>query len=185
MPCNRIEHCSECPPLLMDRLTQCGTTVVTQPGFIYWRGDEYLRTVSSELLPYLYDSRAMTQSGIPVAFGSDAPVIDPSPWPGIYAAVTSRTKIGKVFPRRPKQGSQAEQLRSGMSFSEAIMAYTRGGAFAEGRGNRKGAIKGDMLADLALVDTDVEGLIPEEIKNTRSLLTIVAGQVKWSDGFVI
>ena len=184
-PRNRIEHCAECPPRLMGRLARSGAAVVTQPGFLYWRGDDYLRNVPGDILPHLYNAPEMTSRHIPLAFASDAPVIDPSPWPGIFSAVSSLTRSGNVIRReQPAPGSE-RQLRSGMSLASALASYTQMGAFVEGREHEKGAIREGMLADLALLDTEMSDRNLEEIKVAHSLLTIVGGQVKWSKGFVL
>ena len=65
---NRIEHCAECPPRLMEKLARSGAMVVTQPGFIYWRGDGYLERVQPELLPHLYPFSRMVNLRIPMGF---------------------------------------------------------------------------------------------------------------------
>ena len=54
---HRIEHCSECPPHLIERLSGCGITVVTQPSFIYYSGERYLAEVAGDRLPWLYPHR--------------------------------------------------------------------------------------------------------------------------------
>ena len=71
---------------------------MTQPGFIYWNGDQYKRQVSGCLLPHIYPITSLVRAGVPVAFGSDAPVIDPNPWPGIYAALSRTTEEGNRLP---------------------------------------------------------------------------------------
>ena len=184
-PRNRIEHCAECPPRLMGRLARSGATVVTQPGFLYWRGDDYLRNVPGDILPHLYNAPEMSRRHIPMAFGSDAPVIDPSPWPGIFSAVTSSTRSGDVIPRDQPAPNPERQLRSGMSLVKALAAYTQMGAFVESREHEKGAISEGMLADLALLDTEMSDRNLEQVKDAHSLLTIVGGQVKWLNGVVL
>ena len=42
---HRIEHCSECPPHLLERLKKLQAVVVTQPPFLYYSGERYLATV--------------------------------------------------------------------------------------------------------------------------------------------
>ncbi len=180
-PPNRIEHASECPPDLMQRLAASGATVVTQPGFIYWRGDIYLQFVDPELLPHLYNFNEMRRRKITVAFSSDAPVIEPSPWPGIYASVTSRTVRGSILKRgRDSDNGKVESLPAALH--SALSAYTRAGASAEGMERFKGSIRPGMLADLAVVDLDAAGEVPESILETRSRLTVVGGKVAWQDG---
>ena len=190
---DRIEHCAECPPELVARLRRSGPIsgpiVVTQPGFIHWRGDGYLERVGSELLPYLYPLAALSRSSIPLAFSSDAPVIDPSPWPAIYSAVTRRTAAGNSLPGggvgTETDGPDAAGL-AGLTVLDALRAYTRGGAIAEGAESRKGAIRPGMLADLVLVNRNLTGretdAETERVKDTEALLTILGGQVVWDAG---
>ena len=38
IPRDRIEHCSECPPSLLESIKKSGVVISTQPGFLYWIG---------------------------------------------------------------------------------------------------------------------------------------------------
>jgi predicted amidohydrolase YtcJ len=51
---HRIEHCSVCPPKLLRKLARLGIAIVTQPSFIYYSGDRYLKAVPSDQLKDLY-----------------------------------------------------------------------------------------------------------------------------------
>lgn len=179
IPRNRLEHCAECPPQLLTLLRSSGLTVVTQPGFIYWRGESYREQVTPELLPHLYPISALSQAGIPLAFGSDAPVIDPSPWPALYSALTRRTAAGGPLPF-----DQSVAPKPGLTLESALRAYTQGSAWAEGMETRKGIIKPGMLADLVLVDTPLPQAGATSIKNTQARLTLIGGQVAWADGIL-
>ena len=187
IPRNRIEHCAECPPKLLAKLRRQGVTVVTQPGFIYWRGESYRERVSPELLPHLYPIAAFSQAGLPLAFGSDAPVIDPSPWPALYSAITGNTAAGQPLVEGKAGGQPLFEGKSGapnpgLTLTEALRAYTRGGAWAEGAETRKGIIRPGMLADLALVDTDLTRANAAALKDTQARLTLLGGEVVWDDG---
>ncbi len=173
-PRDRIEHCSECPPGLLERVKDSGAVVVTQPGFIYWNGDRYLETVEPGLTPHLYPVGDQVGKGVPVAFGSDAPVIDPSPWPGIYSAVTRHTRSGNRLPS--SQGTPQPQR---VSVESALRMYTRAGAWAEGSEARKGSIRAGKLADLVLVDADPTQVLPVEMLKIRGVLTVLGGRVVW------
>ena len=177
IPRNRIEHCAECPPQLLPDLRRSGLTVVTQPGFIYWRGESYRERVAPELLPHLYPLSALSQAGIPLAFSSDAPVIDPSPWPAIYSAITRRTAAGQPLPWDHSGISDP-----GLTVAKALCAYIQGGAWAEGTETRKGSIKPGMLADLVLVATDLTRANAAAIRDTQARLTLIGGKVVWDDG---
>lgn len=179
IPRNRIEHCAEAPPELLAKLRRQGVTVVTQPGFIYWRGESYRERVSPELLPHLYPITALAQAGIPLAFSSDAPVIDPSPWPALYSTITGNTAAGQPLVEDKSGGP-----KSGLTATDALRAYTRGGAWAEGMETRKGIIRPGMLADLALVDTDLTRADAAALKDTQARLTLLGGAVVWDDGIL-
>ena len=171
---DRIEHCSECPPELVQRVKASGATVVTQPGFIYWNGDRYLRQVSPRLLPHIYAIEALARAGAPVAFGSDAPVIDPAPWPAIYAAVSRTSREGSQLPGARDSGA--------VPLLAALRRYTVAGACSEGTGDRKGVIAEGNLADMTLVDADLNGVEPSRLKDIRTVLTIVGGELAWDAG---
>ncbi len=174
-PVDRIEHCAECPPQLVAELAKSGCLVVTQPGFIFWNGDNYLERANASMLPDLYPVGALAKSGIPVAFGSDAPVIDANPWPAIYSAVTRRTSNGTFLPPNGFRGQT-------ITVAEALRMYTSSGANSEGSGQRKGTIQPGMLADMVLLDTDPFSAEPEQLKEIRAVLTVVGGQVVWEGG---
>ena len=180
-PPNRIEHAAECPADLMPRLAASGATVVTQPGFIYWRGDGYLEHVDPALRPHLYNSDEMRRRNVPVAFSSDAPVTEPSPWPGVYAAVTSLTESGSLLKRNYGNGMKSEKTVAARLHA-ALAAWTLEGARAEGTAKFKGSVRPGMLADLALLDICPDGNDLRALPAARSMLTVLGGQVVWQQG---
>ncbi len=180
---DRIEHCSECPPQLLPEIKRCGAAVVTQPGFLYWNGDRYLQQVESSLRQHLYPIGAWLVTGVPVAFSSDGPVIDPSPWPGIFSAVTRLTSGGKLLPPNILPPGNSSPDTPGISAVEALRAYSWGGAWVEGNEVRKGSIRPGKLADLVLVDTDPTGVDPQAWLGIRAVLTLVGGRVAWEGDF--
>lgn len=178
-PANRVEHAAECPPDLMAQLAVSGATVVTQPGFIYWRGDRYLQQVDPELQAHLYNFPEMRRQRIPVVFSSDCPIIEASPWPGIFSAVTSVTAGGNIL-RREMDGFGADgQSPPGFSLLAALEAYSAAGARAEGTADHKGRIRRGMLADMALVDLPEPGEPVEGLPGKKAKLTILGGKVVW------
>ena len=176
-PPDRIEHCSECPPQLLQQVQRSGATVVTQPGFIYWNGDGYLERVDPELPPHLYPIGELARARIPVAFGSDAPVIDPNPWVGIHAAVARLTRQGQQLP-----DDSAPSGDQKVSVLEALKMYTLAGAHAEGTGSLKGSIRCGKLADLVLLDADPTRIGATGLKDIEAVLTLVGGQILWDRG---
>jgi predicted amidohydrolase YtcJ len=91
---DRIEHGALVPRETLTRVADLGLTVVTQPGFLCDRGDDYLRDVDDVDLPDLYRCRSLLDAGIPVALSSDAPYGPLDPWRVIAAAVDRRARSG-------------------------------------------------------------------------------------------
>ncbi len=94
-PGDRIEHASIAPPELAALMRRLGVSVVTQPNFIFERGDRYLAEVEAEDRPWLY--RVAGLAGIAVAGGTDAPFGTANPWLLMDAAVRRRTRDGRVI----------------------------------------------------------------------------------------
>ena len=178
---DRIEHCAECPPELVTQVRGSRAWVVTQPGFVYWNGDRYRERVEPSLLDHLYPVGALARSGVPVAFGSDAPVIDPNPWPAIYSAVTGATRGGAELSLAEGTGLGAGRR---VSIESALAMYTVAGARTEGSQNSKGTIRPGKLADLVLLDVDPMTAAVAGLADIRPVLTVVGGRVAWTDGQV-
>ncbi|KAA9150216.1 amidohydrolase family protein [Amycolatopsis acidicola] len=93
---DRIEHASVVPEEALPLLKGLGVRVVTQPGFLADRGDDYLRDVERDDQPGLYRVASLGEYGIPVALSSDAPYGPLNPWEVIAAAVNRRTATRQV-----------------------------------------------------------------------------------------
>ncbi len=165
---HRIEHCSEGTPSALAQVRQSGAIVVTNPGFIYHRGDAYLSSVSPRLLPCLYPLASLAASKIKWAASSDAPVSPPDPLTAIYAAVTRRTGSGEPLGR-----DQA------IPVVDALAAWTSGAAYSCHQETRLGAISPAKLADLVLLDRDPTEVPPEQLKDLKAIMTVAGGRIAW------
>lgn len=163
---HRIEHSSECPPDTLRAVARSAAMVVTQPGFIHQSGDRYLAMVEERVLPYLYRLRTFTEHGVDVAFGSDAPVGDPNPMRGIYAAIERRTNSGITM-------SENERI----SVSDALEWYTSAPARAAGMEDEVGRIASGMFADMVLFEEDIASAEAESILEMRPVMTLVGGRI--------
>jgi predicted amidohydrolase YtcJ len=166
---HRIEHCSECPPGLLERLSRLPVVVVSQPPFLYYSGERYLATVPPSQLPWLYRFRSFIESGLTVAGSSDCPVVPASPLVGIYAAVTRRAETGQTV-------LAEESIDAG----QALAMYTFNAAYASFEEDVKGSLARGKLADMALLSGDPTGLPPEDMKDIRVEMTVIGGKVVWS-----
>jgi predicted amidohydrolase YtcJ len=94
---DRIEHAGVVPPGYPAQLARLGLAVVTQPGFVGARGDDYRRDVEAAEQDWLYPCASLLRAGVPVAAGSDAPFGPADPWACMASAVTRRTAAGQVL----------------------------------------------------------------------------------------
>jgi predicted amidohydrolase YtcJ len=94
---DRIEHASVAPPELVEWIARLGLAVVTQPGFVRSRGDEYLREVEVRDRAWLYRCAGFDAAGVPLGAGTDAPFGEPDPWRAMQAAIDRRTAAGDTL----------------------------------------------------------------------------------------
>jgi len=165
---HRIEHCSECPPALLERIKKLGIVIVTQPPFIYYSGERYLATVPESQLPWLYRIKSLLGKGIVVAASSDAPVAPINPLTGIYAAVTRQAESGQVL--LPEERITVEQ---------ALSLYIANAAYASFEDKIKGSLSPGKLADIVILSDDPTRVPPEKIKDIKVEMTMIGGEVVW------
>jgi predicted amidohydrolase YtcJ len=165
---HRIEHCAVCPPPLVERIATAGLMVATQPSFLYYNGDRYLRQVPAQKQPYLYPLRSLLRAGVRLAAGSDCPVVRPDVVPGLYGAVA-----------RCSKGGQPVGQKEGVSIEEALGLYTTAAAYASFAEGERGSIAPGRLADLVVLSGDPTTCPPGELLALRPQMTVVGGRVVW------
>jgi predicted amidohydrolase YtcJ len=101
--------------------------------------------------------RSLLEYGIPVAIGSDGPM---NPFLNVMLAVT-----------------HGENPTEAITREQAVVAYTKGSAYAEFAEHDKGVLAADMLADLAVLSKDIFTIPVEELPSVESILTMVGGKV--------
>jgi len=165
---HRLEHCSECPPELLERLVKLRAAVVTQPPFLYSSGERYIATIPPQRQRWLYRIKSFLDAGLIVAGSSDSPIAPDNPLLGICAAVTRKAETGQVL--LPEEAVTAEQ---------ALAMYTSNAADASFEEDIKGAIAPGRLADMVILSADPLKAPPEQIKDIRAEMTILNGKVAW------
>ena len=68
-----------------------------------------------------------------------------------------------------------------MSMDEALRSFTTGPAYAAFQENNKGMISAGMWADLTILDRDIVEGSPSELLGAKTLATVVAGEVVFSN----
>lgn len=114
---HRIEHAEHLHPRHLATLARLGVVASVQPVFdALWGGADgmYARRLGPQRAAELNPYAALARSGVPLAFGSDAPVTPLGPWEAVRAAVHHRTPEHRITARA------------------AFAAHTRGGWRAAG-----------------------------------------------------
>jgi predicted amidohydrolase YtcJ len=166
---HRIEHCGLLPPSLERRLADVGALVVTQPSFVYHRGDRYLARVPPEKRPRLYALRTLSRAGVTVAAGSDCPVAPPGALRGVGAATARRAASGAAL-------AQEEAV----DVTRALRMHTIDAAYAAFQEGQRGSIRPGLQADLVLLSADPESVPAEALPEVQVRWTVMAGELAWT-----
>ncbi len=144
---DRIEHGAVVPDEMAAHVAALGLTVVTQPGFVAERGDDYLADVDEDDRPFLWPCASLLAAGIPVGFGTDAPFGDADPWRAVAAAVERRTPTGAVL-------GAAERLPAGSALERFL-------APLDDPGGAPRRVTAGAPADLCLLDAPLADALAE------------------------
>lgn len=82
---HRIEHASLCPPALVERVAAADVLVCANPGFLLERSSAFRLLARSGEGEFLHPVAELRDAGVPVLFGSDAPVTRPGVWAALDA----------------------------------------------------------------------------------------------------
>jgi predicted amidohydrolase YtcJ len=164
---HRIEHIELIDPDDVPRLAELGIVASLQPiagvGVPGSPPEPILSRVGDKL-PWAYAWQTIRDTGAAVAFSSDWPVAPLDPFIGMQSAMTAR-------PLRPDCPDQAQSLMN------TLHGFTLAGAHMEFMEDRKGMLKEGYLADVAVLDSDVEKIAATEIAQVKPVMTICDGRV--------
>jgi len=137
----RIEHVQSIRSEDIPRLKASGLLASVQP--VHLANDvPMIHKHWNRIEDQVYAFGSMLKAGIPLAFGSDAPIESLNPFLGIHTAVERRHQHkGEIF-----MPSEA------LSPIQAIMAYSDGSAKASISENNRGSLEPGKLADLIVID---------------------------------
>ena len=165
---HRLEHCMVCTPDLLVSMAKLRPMVVTQPSFLHYGGEDFMKTVPHDKFHCLFPINSYNRAGLQVALSSDSPMMPSNPLVGIYTAVTRKEVHGQEL-----------ALEEGISSMDALRMYTLGGAYASFEEGIKGSITPGKLADLVILSTNPNKVEWEELKDIKVMMTIINGKVVW------
>ena len=167
----RLEHLQLVDERDLDRLGRLGVAASVQPGHLL-SDHGAARRAWPERLDRSYRWRSLAAQGVPLAFGTDAPVESPDPWPGIALAATRRVPGARLrFPGREWLG-----------LARAIRAATVDPALVAGEDGRLGRLAAGYRADLIVIPAgaiDEPPAVDGALGRCRPLLTLIDGEEVW------
>ncbi|QSG13392.1 putative metal-dependent hydrolase with the TIM-barrel fold [Halapricum desulfuricans] len=156
---HRIEHAELLTDEAIERLADAGTVVSAQPNFHRWARPNglYETALGPERRARTNRFAALRDAGVRLAFGSDCMPLDPLF--GVRQAVT------------------APESSQRLSVTEALRAYTLGGAYAGFDEDRLGTVEPGKRADLvALAESPWE--VPDAVIDDIDVVaTLVGGEI--------
>lgn len=167
---HRIEHIEVIHPDDIPRVKELGVIYSMQPshppGAMDFPLIPWTAKVGAARWPYAFPVAALRDLGVPICFASDWPVADIDPMRSVHAAMT----------RKPWREDHPD---NSVTLQQALKYYTHGGAYAGFDEDRLGSLKPGMLADIVVMDRDLEALAPEEVGAAHAAVTICDGTVIW------
>ncbi|AUX42787.1 amidohydrolase [Sorangium cellulosum] len=161
----RIEHGDLLLPSDIARARELGAVVVQNPTHL-GLPHVFAERFTPEILGDVEPLATLLDEGIPLAFGTDGIGDVMSPFVDLLFAT--------VHPTRREEA---------LTLEDAVIAYTRGSAYAELEEHRKGTLAPGFFADLAVLSRDIfTAGSPEALAATTSELTMVGGEIVWDSG---
>jgi predicted amidohydrolase YtcJ len=155
---NRVEHAELLTDAAIERFAELGVVASVQPNFLKWAREDGLYEAR------LGDRAARTNryadllaAGVPLAFGSDCMPL--GPLFGVQQAVTAP--------------AAAQRL----TVTQALRAYTRGGAYAAGEEHELGTVASGKRADLVVLEASPWAVAGDAIADIDVVHTVVDGAV--------
>ena len=167
----RIEHAQIVDPADLPRFARHGIVASMQPSHATSDHRMAGARLGAERLAGAYAWKTMLDAKVPLAFGSDYPVEDPDPFAGLADAVTRQDASGD-----PPGGFLPAQK---LTLTQALAAFTTGGAYAVKAEDRLGSLEPGHLADFILVDRDPFQVDAPALRETKVLETWIGGVRAW------
>ena len=163
-----LEHLENFQPDDIARLGRLGVVAACQPMHITLDPGAPEADLGPERVPYMWPFATLLADGAVLAFGTDSPVCDIDPVPGLYTAVARKT-----IPDGLPEGGWVPEER--ISTAQAIRAYTAGSATSCGRASELGLLQEGFLADFCVLDRNPLACSEDELLSTQVLATYVGG----------
>ncbi|MCE1195748.1 amidohydrolase family protein, partial [bacterium] len=156
-----IIHACLPTPRGMETCARLGIRIAVQPAFLQWEQEplEYIESIMGARAFDISPLRTMTDLGIELSGGSDAPCTVPDPIEGIWAACNHYV------------------AGESLTIQEALNLYTRNaarGAFDE---KERGSLEAGKSADMVLLNRDPLSLRPADLRSLKVEALLLQGKL--------
>lgn len=166
-----LEHVRDVRPEQLSRMQQLGVVCETIPLTHLWlRGAAYLEDTERAALTVPH--RSFLEHGIPFGFGTDNKPYNP--FHTLWAAVA----------RRERRSGAVVGPAQCLSRTEALHAFTMGGAVFCGVEHHRGSLEPGKVADLAVLSDDPLHVAEDRLPDLYAHRTMVGGRVVHDDGAI-
>jgi hypothetical protein len=164
----RIEHVQVVDPADLPRIAKAGIIASMQPT--HQTSDRLMaeKRLDPPRLEGAYAWQTILTSGARLAFGSDFPVENPNPFPGLAAAISRQDMSGQ-----PPGGWRPQER---VSLAQALKGFGLGAAYAGFAEDRIGSLDPGKWADFIIIDRDPTRADAQALARTQVLETWVAGK---------
>lgn len=166
---HRIEHIESLNPKDLPRFAELGVVASMQPlhspaGGFFDIPDNGQGLLWDEQIEWSFPIRRLKEAGAHLILSTDWPVVPIDVMPTIQGAVVGKTMSA------PWQDDH-------LPLRDALSAYTKDAAWVEFNEAQKGRLKPGMMADVVIMDQDLERLPGEDLHRAQAVTTISAGKV--------
>jgi predicted amidohydrolase YtcJ len=165
-----FDHCETISDRNIERVRALGGGIAVQNRMAF-QGEYFVERYGARQAKRTPPIRRMLEMGVPVGAGTDATRVSSyNPFLSLYWLITGKTIGGLSL--------YTEENR--FDRSEALKLYTMGSSWFSTEDGKKGALVPGQLADLAVLSADYFSIPEEEIRDLKSVLTIVGGRVVYA-----
>ena len=169
---HRVEHAQTLTASDIPRFAELGVIAAMQPTHatsdMYWVEDR----LGPERVLYAYAWRKLMDSGARLALGSDFPVEEVNPMPGIYAAITRQDIKGW-----PPGGWYPREV---LSREEAVRGFTLDAAYSGFMEKSVGSLEAGKRADFVVLDKNIFETAVSDIPGIKVMQTWLDGEIVYT-----
>lgn len=151
---------------VLKKMEEVDIKVAAQASFIYVEADGYDDLLPLEKQISFTPLRSYLDNNIVVALSTDMPCSNLNPFINMYAAVTRKGARGYFLGDKEK-----------ITRYEALRMMTYNGAILSSEECTKGSLEIGKLADLVVLDRNLNSVTDDELKDIQVILTMVDGKV--------